>query len=95
MGAASMGFEPRELAFLNLQINELQPTTRSGAQLLKARQRIEDAARGIAAQEFEARPGQHCQWCAYRRLCPATEQRVFVPARPLVETASKTAGVTG
>jgi DNA helicase II / ATP-dependent DNA helicase PcrA len=95
MGAAAMGFEPRELAFLNFQINELQPTTRSGAQLLKARQRIEDAARGIAAQEFEARPGQHCQWCAYRRLCPATEQRVFVPAKPLVETALKTTGVTG
>jgi DNA helicase-2/ATP-dependent DNA helicase PcrA len=95
MGAVALGFEPRELAFLNLQGNELQPTTRSGAQLQKARQRIEDAARGIAAQQFAARPGQHCQWCAYRRLCPATEQRVFVPARPLVEPAMKTAGVTG
>jgi DNA helicase-2/ATP-dependent DNA helicase PcrA len=95
MGAVALGFDPRELAFLNLQGNEPQPTTRSGTQLQKARQRIEDAARGIAAQHFEARPGQHCQWCAYRRLCPATEQRVFLPARPLVEPAIKAAGVTG
>src|SRR5262249_19684254 len=95
MGAAALGLDPRELAFLNLQGNELQPTTRSVAQLQKARQRIEDAARGIAAREFEARPGQHCQWCAYRRLCPATEQRVFVPAKPLVEPQMKTAGVAG
>ncbi|HMF91747.1 MAG TPA: ATP-dependent DNA helicase, partial [Candidatus Angelobacter sp.] len=94
MGAAALGFDPRELAFLNLQGNELQPTTRSVAQLQRARKQIEDVAQGIAAQEFEARPGAHCQWCAYRRLCPATEQRVFVPAKPLTETTIKTAGVT-
>jgi RecB family exonuclease len=93
MGAAALGFDAHELAFLNVQDNELQPTTRSGAQLEKARQRIADAAQGIAAEKFDPRPGQHCQWCAYRRLCPATEQRVFIPAQPLVETASRAAGV--
>lgn len=84
MGARAMGFVPQELVFLNLQGNEQVATTRSPAQLDKARQRIEDAARGIAAGNFAPRPGQHCQWCDFRRLCPATEQRVFVPVQALV-----------
>jgi RecB family exonuclease len=84
MGARAMGFVPRELVFLNLQGNEEVTTMRSAAQLDKARQRIEDVAGGIAAGNFAAKPGQHCQWCAYRRLCPATEQRVFVPVKALV-----------
>ena len=84
MGARVLGFLPRELVFLNLKGNDEVVTTRSAAQLDRARQRIEDAARGIAAQEFSPRTGQHCQWCDFRRLCPATEQRVFVPVKALV-----------
>jgi DNA helicase II / ATP-dependent DNA helicase PcrA len=87
MGARAMGFVPRELAFLNLQGNEEVTTARSAAQLDKARQRIEDVARGIAAGNFAAKPGQHCHWCAYRRLCPATEQRVFLPVKALAAQA--------
>jgi len=83
MGAASMGFTPQELVFLNVKGNEPTITTRSSAQLERAKRRIEDVAQGIAAGEFPARPGQHCQWCGYRRLCPATEQRVFVPVNEL------------
>jgi RecB family exonuclease len=100
MGARAMGFAPRELVFLNLQGNEHVVTTRSAAQLEKARLRIQDAARGIAAGAFEPKPGQHCQWCLYRRLCPATEQRVFVPVKELiaqsetVQSESTAAGVT-
>ncbi len=96
MGAKALGFVPQELAFLNLQGNELVPTARTASQLEKARQRIEDAAQGIAAGNFAPKPGQHCQWCDYRRLCPATEQRVFVPARALAaESERKVAGVNG
>jgi DNA helicase-2/ATP-dependent DNA helicase PcrA len=84
MGARAMGFVPQELVFLNLKGNEQVVTTRSPAQLERARQKIEDAARGIASGAFEPRTGQHCQWCDFRRLCPATEQRVFVPAKALV-----------
>src|SRR5260370_38358337 len=83
MGASAMGFAPRELEFLNLQGNEHVVTTRSAAQIERARLRIEDAARGIAAAVFDAKPGQHCQWCLYRRLCPATEHAVSVPVRAL------------
>ena len=96
MGARAMGFFPRDLVFLNLQGNEEVVTARTEAQLEKARCRIDDVARGIAAGSFPPRPGQHCQWCNYRRLCPATEQRVFVPVRELVaDTDNKAAGVTG
>jgi len=96
MGASAMGFVPRELEFLNLQGNEHVVTTRSAAQIERARLRIEDAARGIAAAVFDAKPGQHCQWCLYRRLCPATEQRVFVPVKALMAQSEATAaGVTG
>ncbi|HEY6307258.1 MAG TPA: ATP-dependent DNA helicase [Candidatus Angelobacter sp.] len=91
MGARAMGFVPRELVFLNLKGNEQVGTTRSPAQLEKAQQRIEDAARGIAAGAFAPRPGQACQWCDFRRLCPATEQRVFVPVKALVAES----GVSG
>lgn len=84
MGARTMGFIPQELVFLNLKGNEQVVTTRSTAQLDRARQRIEEAARGIANAAFAPRPGQHCQWCDFRRLCPATEQRVFVPVKALV-----------
>jgi DNA helicase-2/ATP-dependent DNA helicase PcrA len=83
MGASALGFVPRELVFLNLKGNEQVVTTRSPAQLARAQQRIEDAARGIAAGDFTPRTGQHCQWCDFRSLCPATEQRVFVPAKAL------------
>jgi len=94
MGARAMGFAPRELVFLNLQGNEHVVTARSSAQLEKARLRIVDAARGIAAGDFAARPGQHCQWCLYRRLCPATEQRVFVPVKELIAQGETAAGVS-
>jgi ATP-dependent DNA helicase UvrD/PcrA len=91
MGARSLGFVPQELEFLNLHNNEHMATTRTAAHLEKASQRIEDAASGMAAGRFPAKPGQHCQWCDYRRLCPATEQRVFIPARALVAAS----GVNG
>src|SRR5262249_2110202 len=95
MGASALGFTPRELEFLNLQGSEHVVTTRSAAQLERARLRIVDAARGISAGAFPAKPGQHCQWCLYRRLCPATEQRVFVPMKALMAQSEAAAGVTG
>jgi RecB family exonuclease len=91
MGARALGFVPRELVFLNLKGNEQIVTTRSPAQLEKAKQRIEDAARGIDAGDFAPRTGQHCQWCDFSSLCPATEQRVFVPAKALAAES----GVSG
>ena len=79
MGAAEMNYNARELVFLNVNGNEEVVTGRTPGQLEKARAKIEEAAGGIAAGEFSARPGMHCRWCEFQKLCPATEQRVLIP----------------
>jgi DNA helicase-2/ATP-dependent DNA helicase PcrA len=89
MGAAEMGFIPRELVLLNLQGSQEVVTTRTPAQLDRTRRQIHEAADGIATQEFDPKPGLHCRWCEYERLCPATEQSVLIPVKDLV------AGVKG
>jgi DNA helicase-2/ATP-dependent DNA helicase PcrA len=89
MGAAEMGFIARELVLLNLQGNQEVVTTRTPAQLDRTRRQIHEAADGIATQEFDPKPGLHCRWCEYERLCPATEQSVLIPVKALV------AGVKG
>jgi ATP-dependent exoDNAse (exonuclease V) beta subunit len=88
MGAVEMKYAPRELVLLNVRGNEEIVTGRTSAQLERARRRIEEVAEGIAAQEFDPRPGLHCRWCEFARLCPATEQRALIPLRAL------TAGVS-
>lgn len=84
MGAIEMGFVPKELVLLNVQANQGVVTCRSGAQLDRTRRLIREAAEGIAAQEFEPKPGMHCRWCDFQRLCPATEQKMLVPVKSLV-----------
>jgi putative RecB family exonuclease len=79
MGASEMNYNPRELVFLNVNGNEEVITGRSPAQLERARAKVEEAARGITAGEFDPRPGMHCRWCEFERLCPATEQNVLIP----------------
>jgi hypothetical protein len=101
-----MGYVPRDLVLLNVQDNSQALTSRTPKQLEGARLKIEDAAQGIKRGEFDARPGQHCRWCEYQQLCPATEQRVFLPVNPLQvklfdhknenqESESKVAGFEG
>ena len=63
------------LVFYNLEENVPVVTTRTEAQLIAARGRVEAAAQGIADGIFEARPGMHCNFCAYRSLCPEKEKR--------------------
>ncbi|HSM88263.1 MAG TPA: ATP-dependent DNA helicase [Candidatus Limnocylindrales bacterium] len=96
MGATAMGFQPRELVFVNLQGTQEVLTFRTPYMLEKARRRIDEAAQGIAAGRFGASPGPHCVWCDYRKLCPATEQRVFLPVNSLTkEKETKVAGAQG
>jgi DNA helicase-2/ATP-dependent DNA helicase PcrA len=39
----------------------------------KARQRLLDAAQGIRAREFTAKPQEFaCRWCAYQAICPSS-----------------------
>jgi ATP-dependent DNA helicase UvrD/PcrA len=96
MAVAQMNLAARELVLVNVQDNSEAVAGRTPKQLETAREKIEDVAQGIARGEFDPRPGQHCRWCDYRSLCPATEQRVFLPVKPLEAGAEKkVAGVNG
>ena len=70
------GYRVGALSFYNLEDNLPVITTRCEADLLAARNRVEDAAKGIAEGRFDAKPGMHCNFCAYRSLCPEKEKRL-------------------
>jgi DNA helicase II / ATP-dependent DNA helicase PcrA len=96
MAVAQMDLSPRELVLVNVQDNSLAVSSRTPKQLDSAREKIEEAAEGIRRGEFDPKPGSHCRWCDYQNLCPATEQRVFLPVKPLeVDAEKKVAGVNG
>jgi DNA helicase II / ATP-dependent DNA helicase PcrA len=96
MAVAQMNLSPRELVLVNVQDNSLAVSSRTPKQLDSAREKIEEAAEGIRRGEFDPKTGSHCRWCDYQNLCPATEQRVFLPVKPVeVEAEKKVAGVNG
>ena len=70
------GYTVGSLIFYNLEENVPVATIRTEPQLLGARNRVEAAAQGIADGIFEARTGMHCNFCAYRSLCPMKEKRL-------------------
>jgi DNA helicase-2/ATP-dependent DNA helicase PcrA len=79
------GFTVGALIFYNLEENVPVITTRTEAQLITARGRVQAAAQGIADGLFKAKTGIHCNFCAYRSLCPEKEKRIPHP----VESATK------
>jgi DNA helicase-2/ATP-dependent DNA helicase PcrA len=72
---AKWGYRVSGLAFHNLEGNVPVVSRRSEFQLEEARDRVTAAARGIAEGNFEAKAGYHCNFCAFRGLCPAKEKR--------------------
>jgi DNA helicase II / ATP-dependent DNA helicase PcrA len=64
------------LIFQNLEENHAVITSRTTAQLMKARESVKQTAEGIAEGKFDAKPGNHCNFCAYRSLCPEKEKRI-------------------
>ena len=82
------GYEVGALIFYNLEENVPVITTRTEAQLLTTRQRVESAAQGIADGIFEAKTGMHCNFCAYRTLCPEKEKRI--PQKPAAAAGQRT-----
>ena len=80
------GFTVGALIFYNLEENVPVITTRTEAQLIAARCRVQAAAQGIADGIFEARAGIHCNFCAYRSLCPEKEKRI---PHPVENTAKR------
>ena len=70
------GYKVGALIFHNLEENVPVITARSQPDLLAARLCVEKAAQGIANGVFKPKPGQHCNFCAYRSLCPEKEKRI-------------------
>ena len=77
--AAEQAFDliPEVLVFFNLETGAGVETSRTREQLRAAEEQVRAVAERIQAGAFEPKPGQHCRWCAYRSLCPATEQRLY------------------
>ncbi|HXE89401.1 MAG TPA: ATP-dependent DNA helicase [Terriglobales bacterium] len=75
--ARAWELEPEEIVFYNLETNAGVVTSRDADALEAAVEEIHEAAEGIAAGNFRAKPGFHCKWCPYRAVCPATEERLF------------------
>ena len=92
MGVSRMGYTPRELVLVNVQDATEVISFRTAKQLETAQRKIEEAAEGIARGEFDAQPGPHCVWCEFRKLCPATEQRVYLPVGALAAAEAQAAG---
>jgi hypothetical protein len=69
----------KRLVFQNLQDNSTVVTLRSVEQLRQTESEIVAVAAGIAAGQFGATPGKHCDWCGYRTVCPEVEAKL--PAR--------------
>jgi len=70
------GYTVDALVFHNLENNIPVVSTRTEAQLLAARETVQEAAAGIAAGDFRANPKRHCSFCAYRSLCPEMEKQI-------------------
>lgn len=69
------GYRVGELAFHNLEGNVAVFSKRAEFQLEEARQRVQAVTRSIAAGDFEPKIDYHCNFCAFRGLCPAREKR--------------------
>lgn len=70
------GYRADRLVFHNLDGNTQVVTRRSDAELNAAAMKVTAIAGEIAAGKFDAKPGIHCGFCAYRVLCPKTEKRI-------------------
>ena len=70
-------YDAERLVFYNLADNTEVASKRDPQQLAETCQRVAGVATAIAAGDFDAAPGFHCGWCAYRSLCPATEERLY------------------
>ncbi len=69
---AEHGTQPDGVELHFLEGDVVGRTTPTSKQLDRAREKLVAAATGIRAAEFGATPGYPaCDWCPYRRMCPA------------------------
>jgi DNA helicase-2/ATP-dependent DNA helicase PcrA len=70
-------YDAERLVFYNVADNTEVASQRDRRQLEAACERVAAVAAQIKAGNFDPTPGFHCGWCAYRNLCPATEERLY------------------
>jgi DNA helicase-2/ATP-dependent DNA helicase PcrA len=68
------GYRVSGLAFHNLEGNIPVISKRTDFDLEEARERVAAVARGISEGNFKPKPDYHCNFCAFRGLCPAKEK---------------------
>lgn len=84
------GYVVDRIVVHNLEDNTVVVTRPDEKRMTRAESVILAASSGIAAGRFEPSPGYHCRWCDYRKLCPATEQRLYgIEAAAAAETKQK------
>jgi RecB family exonuclease len=69
------GYRVSDLAFQNLEGNVKVVSHRTEFQLEVVRDDVAEVARNIAEGNFKAKLDYHCNFCAFRGLCPAREKR--------------------
>jgi len=69
----TLNLKVERLSFYYLANNEKLATTRDEAQLKQTKEEILEIANNIERQEFDPKPGFHCQWCDYNRVCDYTQ----------------------
>ncbi len=82
-------YHPERLVFYNLENSTAVSTARSDLQLEEAKAGVEEVAHKIECGRFDPTPGFHCRFCAYRRLCPATEKQIVIAAAQNERSQSK------
>ncbi|MFQ5816908.1 MAG: ATP-dependent helicase [Terriglobia bacterium] len=80
--ARVFGLRPVRLVLYDLTTNQAFATTRTEQQQEKALEEVSEVAAQIRAQEFSARPGQHCRYCDFRPLCPVYEDPSSILGTP-------------
>jgi DNA helicase-2/ATP-dependent DNA helicase PcrA len=70
------GYRAEELVLYNLDGNTPVVSRRLDAELDAARMRVDSVMEKVEAGQFAPKPGSHCRFCAYQKLCPATEKQL-------------------
>jgi DNA helicase-2/ATP-dependent DNA helicase PcrA len=66
----ALGYEPKMMSLYFVETGEKVSTTRTTAQLSKAKEEVAKIVGEIKSADFKATPGMHCSWCAYKNICP-------------------------
>lgn len=66
----ALGYEPKKMSLYFVESGEKVTTTRNQEQLNEKKKEVAGVVKEIKSGSFEASPGMHCNWCAYRDICP-------------------------